>query len=117
MTTWAPPSIRLLNLSSAPLRSNRLCAMKMPSPMWLAAPVRVEARSVVGDLDRDAGLVPMRRDADLAASELHGVLNQVVEPVHDLRAAADQRLGGCRLAGRGEDQPDARVVVERAGRL
>ena len=105
--------------------------MKMPSPMWfdvagagrqigLAEPpekMRRKSGAVIGDLDRDRRPVPVGRDADLVAGELHRVLDQVVEPVHDLRAAPDQRLVGGGRAGRREDQPDPRIAVWRARRL
>src|ERR1051325_9559603 len=61
-----------------------------------------KAGPVIGDLDGDRRCIPEDRHADLAPGELHGVLDQVVEPVHDLRAAPDQRLGLRRRArGRG----------------
>src|SRR5437016_5887100 len=56
-----------------------------------------EARAVIGDLDGDGCLVPVDRDADLAVRELHRVLNEVVEPVHDFRAAPDLRLVAVRV--------------------
>src|SRR5207248_9135066 len=58
-----------------------------------------KAGAVIGHLDRDDGRIPTDRDADLAPSELHGVLDKIVEPVHDLRAAPDQRLGFWRRSG------------------
>src|SRR6185503_13773723 len=57
-----------------------------------AKQMRRETGAVIDDLDRNRGLVPMRRYADLVAGELHRVLDQVVKAVHDFRAAADLRL-------------------------
>ena len=49
-----------------------------------------EARPVIDDVDRDGVLAPARRDRDLARGELGRVLDEVAEPVHDLRAAGDR---------------------------
>src|SRR4051794_37974854 len=76
-----------------------------------------KAGPVIGHLDRDDGRIPIDRDADLAPGELHGVLDKVVEPVHDLRAAPDQRLGFRRRSGCRENQPDPRVAVVLSGGL
>src|SRR5919112_25123 len=56
-----------------------------------AKKMRRETGAVIDDLDRDRRLVPMRCYADLVAGELYCVLDQVVEAVHDFRAAADLR--------------------------
>ena len=70
-------------------------------------------RPVIVDLDRDDRAIPVSGDADLARGELNGILNEVVEPVHDLRAAPDERLLARGLAGRREDQPDPLITVGR----
>src|SRR5438552_6202469 len=77
--------------------------------------MRRKARSVIGDLDRDAVLVPRRRDADLLTRELQRVLDQVVDAMDDLGAAPHHRLGLGGVVGGREDQSDAWIVRQRAG--
>src|SRR5271168_2422727 len=76
-----------------------------------------EPGSVIGDLDGDCRFVPEGGDADLAAGELDRILNEVVEPVHDLGAAPHQRLLGAGLSRRCKDQLHPFVSVLRTGSL
>ena len=79
--------------------------------------VQRKPRPVIGDLDGDRRAVPEGGDADLAPGELDGVLNQVVEPVHDLGAAPDERLLGAGLRRRRKDQLHPLLLVQRPGGL
>src|SRR5580693_2896014 len=79
--------------------------------------VQREPRSVIGDLDGDCRLVPERGDADLAAGELDRVLNEVVEPMHDLGAAPNERLLGAGRSRRRKDQLYSLVLVQRPSSL
>src|SRR5262249_13391941 len=54
--------------------------------------VRAETRPVVHHLDADLVLGPVDRHDHLALSESYSVLDEVTEPMHDLRAARDLRL-------------------------
>src|SRR5438105_386053 len=73
-----------------------------------------EPGPVIGDLDRDAVAVPRGRDADLLTRELQRVLDQVVDAVNDLGAAPHHRLVLGSVVRGGEDQPDPRIVRQRA---
>ena len=77
------------------------------------APEQVEGkpRSVIVDLDRDGRRIPIDGDADLPSGELNRILNQVVEPVHDLRAAPDEGLFPGGLAGGRKDQPHPLIAM------
>src|SRR5215471_18896930 len=76
-----------------------------------------EPRPVIGDLDGDRRLVPKGGDADFAAGELDRVLNEIVEPVHDLGAAPNERLLGPGLSGRRKDQLHPVMFMKGACRL
>src|SRR6516162_8005817 len=61
--------------------------------------VKGKPRAVIVDLDRDGLGVPESSDAYLASRELDRILDEVVEPMHDLGAPPDQRLLLRGLAG------------------
>jgi len=82
-----------------------------------AEEVQREPGSVIGDLDGDRLLVPESGDADLAVSELNRILDEVVEPMHDLGAAPNERLRGAGLSSRCKDQLYSVMLMRRPGSL
>jgi hypothetical protein len=83
------------------------------------APQEVEGKPwpVIVEFDRDRRCIPENGDADLAGGKLDSVLNEVVEPMHNLGATPDERLLPCRLTRRCEDQPHSLITVGRRRRL
>src|SRR6516225_621971 len=79
--------------------------------------VERKPRPVIVEFDRDRRCIPEDSDADLSGGKLDCVLNKIVEPMHYLRAAPDERLLSCRLAGRCEYQPHPLIAIRCRRRL